>query len=167
MNNDIKTELNGLSFRGKPRSNDTNINIYGSGRLNKVLGMDRAKFDIIQDEDGHNLLRISASNEAGSLKVCHDNMRSDAWACTLTGETAAKFSDYVGKIYTDFEPSEVETPFGTFRTLFVDLDAEQNGIKPDSAATSDDDHERLIRIEKMLADITEDVNVLRRWLNAE
>lgn len=168
----VRKEMEILTFKATTRSDSTGVNAYGLGRLNKIIGLDRATFRC-EEEDGHHYLYITPSNE-NSLKVVPPAGRSqNSWLCTITGHVADDLKDggYVNKKYTAmFEITDIaNTPFGTFRTLRLDLDTSDEDVEPepDEIGTGDGMGSQLDRIEKMVADLTEDMKILRRWLNAE
>lgn len=170
----VGKEMRILSFKATGRNDNPSVNVYGNGRMNKVIGLDRASFRF-EEEEGHHYLYISPNNsDDGALKIVPPPSRGqNAWMCTLTGEIADQIAEngYLYKKYTGlFQIAEEdETPFGVFRTVRLDLDISDDDVLPEieEEVENEDNKSQLDRIEKMCADMVEDIKVLRRWLNAE
>lgn len=163
----IKKEVDKLTMKIKLRKDERGLTVYGHGHLNRILNAPFVVYEYKVEDGTHWLiLHPYITKIKGATTATSPDSSPDTWINYITGDTADELvkDGFVECEFKSFGVNMIDSDFGTFRSITVNLDSHEclNGD-----TSSCDDHERLLRIEKMLADLTEDMNVIRRWLNAE
>ena len=192
MKKKIEHILNQLTMVIHNDDKKKGLNVYGRGHLDTILNTPFVKYEYQTDGGNHYLILhpyMSGDNGATPARTpdSFKDTKKGRYINHINGETADALiaNGYFNKQYTtlSFMVDEYKTEYGILRNIIVDLDnptkimdegkkETRQDIKqdaetvdvPDDKQTSE--RELLIKIDKKLDAIRDDVSVLRGWLNA-
>lgn len=165
--NKLKEALDELTLTIHHRNSKKGLDVYGHGSLDYILNAPYVKYEY-KVENGKHVLILNPYSTKTPFTTTAKSPKSNpkGWINHIIPEIANPMiaDGFTEGHYHKFDVLDVDSSFGTFRSVIVDLDAPVDLKEPEAPKPIKDD-DRLSRIEKKLDEVINYLNVLKGWVN--